>query len=216
MGSAAWLIQREVTYGGLITDVPRTLVSPLDPRTRDQLAIGGMTGGDRMLHNGYAPVYAQYLRHFLLQEPLTLAEFGILKGSGLAIWCDLFPRSRIVGLDIDPSHFDHNMPSLLRRGAFTNNQPSVHKYDQLVDGTDILADILGGVKLNIVIDGGLHSLEAISLTFRSVQPHLAERFVYFIEDYAGLLEQCGDLFKGYNARAYGLMTVISAGLPLSE
>jgi hypothetical protein len=32
-GSSDWLIKAEVTYGGLVTDVTRNRVSPLDPRT---------------------------------------------------------------------------------------------------------------------------------------------------------------------------------------
>jgi hypothetical protein len=56
-GTDAWLITTEIKYGGMVADVPRNKVSPKDPRTREQLKCGGMIGGDRMLHNGYAKKY---------------------------------------------------------------------------------------------------------------------------------------------------------------
>jgi hypothetical protein len=210
-GTPDWLIRSEVAYGGLITGVARRKVSPLDPRSPADLAFGGMTGGDRMLHHGYAKIYAHYLGPFLDAENLTLAEFGILTGTGLAIWCDLFPTARVLGLDIDPAYFNANRAALVRRGAFARNSPEVHEYDQLADGSDRL--VLAGKTLDIVIDDGLHSLEAIVRTWQSVRPYLSQRFVYFIEDYDGLLDQCRAEFSGFDCSSFGMMTVISAGVP---
>lgn len=210
-GSKGWLIQRELLYGGLVTDVPRLRVSPMDPRSTTELATGGMIGGDRMLRHGYAPVYEKYLRTFIGDPGLTLAEFGILKGSGLAIWCDLFPQARCIGFDIDLGHTENNMPFLRSRGAFGANTPELHQYDQFVDGTEFLAELLpDGV--DIVIDDGLHALETIVTTFKSVQPYLAKRFVYFVEDYPGLLNDSGNLFDAYDSQEYGQLTVISSGV----
>jgi hypothetical protein len=211
-GSAAWLVRSEVVYGGLVSDVPRQKVSPLDGRTLAQLQFGGMTGGDRMLHNGYGPVYARYLERFLDNRSICLAEFGILKGTGLAIWCDLFPDGRVLGFDIDPSYFEANRADLARRGAFKTNWPEVHEYDQLVESNEELSQILRGQRLDIVIDDGLHSVEAIVTTWRSVKPQLSSRFVYFIEDYGRLLDQCDREFEGFDRRAYGPMTVVSANV----
>ena len=64
-----------------------------------------MRGGDRMLFNGYAKDYSRYLKSFDCDRRLIVAEFGILRGNGLAIWCDLFPNARVLGFDIDTSHF---------------------------------------------------------------------------------------------------------------
>jgi hypothetical protein len=200
-----WFEARSFTGG-------RQKVSPLDGRTQAQLKFGGMTGGDRMLHNGYGPVYARYLERFLDNRSIRLAEFGILKGTGLAIWCDLFPDAQVFGLDIDPSHFEANRADLARRGAFKANLPEVHEYDQLVESNEKLSHILRGQSLDIVIDDGLHSVEAIVKTWRSVKPHLSSTFVYFIEDYSGLLDQCDSEFEGFDRRRYGPMTVVSANI----
>ncbi len=211
-GTADWLIRTEVVYGGFVTGLPRHKVSPLDRRSPTELAFGGMTGGDRMLHNGYAEIYAHYLRPFLDAEDLALAEFGILTGGGLAIWCDLFPTARVLGFDIDLAYFNANRARLIRRGAFARNSPEVQEYDQLADGSNKLASILAGKTLDIVIDDGLHSLDAIVRTWWSVRPHLSQCFVYFIEDHDGLLDQCRAEFSGFDCRSSGMMTVICAGV----
>ena len=52
VGSVPWLIGAEFRYGGIHRNVPRLRVSSLDPRSREELARGGMIGGDRMLHHG--------------------------------------------------------------------------------------------------------------------------------------------------------------------
>jgi hypothetical protein len=137
-----------------VTNVARRRVSPRDERTAEQLAFGGITGGDRMLHHGYGPTYARYLRPFLGGWNLTVAEFGILKGTGLAMWCDLFPDARVIGLDIDIGHFEEHRSTLERRGTFRQNKPELHEYDQLVSGQDRLRQILKGSTLDVVIDDG--------------------------------------------------------------
>lgn len=101
LGSADWLARTEIIYGGYVTGVERRKVSAQDGRAKEELEFGGMTGGDRMLHHGYGPIYARYLAPFLGQSGLTMAEFGILKGTGFAMWCDLFPSARVIGFDID-------------------------------------------------------------------------------------------------------------------
>ena len=95
---------KELEYGGYVINIPRNIVSNKDPRTKEQILWGGMTGGDRMskLHQGYAKIYAKHLRPFIQREkPVVLVEVGILRGTGVAIWSELFPNGRILGLDID-------------------------------------------------------------------------------------------------------------------
>lgn len=216
IGSPDWLIRSEITYGGLVNAVPRRKVSPMDGRSVLELAAGGMTGGDRMLHHGYADTYARYLAAFLGEKDLVLAEFGILRGTGLAIWCDLFPQARVLGFDIDLGHFEENFADLKRRGAFTRNQPELCEYDQLAESPASLSKLLNGQRLDVVIDDGLHSIDAIVTTWRAVAPYLSSRSVYFIEDYPDLLAACGDEFSGFDCRSFGLMTVVSRGLAVRE
>ena len=93
-----------------------------------------MTGGDRMFHHGYAAVYAKHLQPFVGRrfDPLTVVEAGILRGSGLAMWSELFPRADIIGLDIDLSHVRENLPNLKECGAFPGREPELHVFDQFL------------------------------------------------------------------------------------
>lgn len=209
-GSARWLIETEEKYGGIITNVPRNKVSPQDPRTKDELAFGGMVGGDRMRHHGYASLYAEYLLPFLDHaSPLTVAEFGILQGTGLAIWCDLFDESRIVGFDIDLGHVEGNRPRLLELGAFQKNVPEFHELDQLKDNEIYLGDVLKGAKIDVCIDDGLHSFDSILTTISSVIPHLADDFVYFVEDNADVHKEIAARFPDFALKSDGEMTILT-------
>jgi len=169
-----------------------------------------------MLHHGYGQTYARYLRPFIGSRNLTVAEFGILKGTGLAIWCDLFPDARVIGLDIDLSHFEENQPRLIQRSAFKCATPEVYEYDQLVDGSRQIGEILKAARLDVVVDDGLHSVDAIVKTWRSVRPHLADRFVYFIEDYDNLPQYVDSEFNGFEVTTVGMMTVVSSGVSVGD
>ena len=211
MGSKAWLIGTELKYGGLVKKVPRKKVSPLDERTPQQLATGGMQGGDRMLFHGYAKTYESVLRRYI-GKSVTLVEVGILKGTGLAIWSELFENSKIIGLDIDLSYTQKNIPQLKKNGAFNEGNPELHEFDQLQNNTNLMKKILSARKIDIFIDDGLHTDESIIRTFESVEPYLSEDFTYIIEAnhtaYATLEAQYGQ----YEFTNEKLITVVKRKL----
>ncbi len=184
MGSSEWLVKTEKKYGGYHKNVKRNKVSNKDHRSREKIAKGGMRGGDRMSskHHGYAKKYAEYLSKFPKDRETIVAEIGILRGVGLAIWCDLFPNGLVYGFDIDLDHTKDNMDSLIKLGAFAHNKPILHEYDQLEKQDSYLHKILCGKKIDICIDDGLHSNDAILTTLESVLPHLNKGAVYIIED----------------------------------
>jgi hypothetical protein len=207
-GSEAWLVGTELKYGGVTRGVPRSKVSPHDPRTLQQLQFAGMSGGDRMLVHGYAAKYAEYLRPFLdRSDRLTIAEFGILTGIGLAIWCDLFPHARVLGFDIDLSNCKGHMPRLRQLGAFQRNEPELYEYDQFVDNREYLGGILGDDRIVICIDDGFHSEQSILTTADSVRPYLAQDFVYFIEDNRTVHRSVRDHYSDWAVDADGELTI---------
>jgi hypothetical protein len=210
VGSELWLTATEKYFGGMVTGVKRRTVSEKDPRTRDQLDQGGMIGGDRMFHHGYARHYARHLSRFINRrnESMTIAEVGILKGTGLAVWSKLFPNARLIGLDIDLSHFKENEEFLRSKGAFTGSSLELHHFDQFLDNRELLRTILTGSKITLMIDDGLHSLETIMQSAQSVQPFLSDAFVYFVEDNAEVSERLRAEFPDSRVFSYGLLTVI--------
>ena len=209
VGTADWLIATEKHFGGLHTNVRRGRVSPHDKRTPTQIMSGGMTGGDRMYHHGYASAYSTHLRPFLSRrgERLTIVEIGILKGTGLALWSVLFPSADIIGLDIDLSHTERNLDFLKSRGAFAGRAPELHLFDQLEDGSSRIAEILGGRKIDICVDDGYHSRRAILKTAKAVFPHLAPRFVYFVEDNSRVANPLAKQFPS-TVESIGSLTVL--------
>ena len=190
--------------------MPRNKVSPNDPRTAEQLATGGMIGGDRMLHHGYAKHYSKGLMPFLTKDSKpVIAEFGILKGNGLAIWCELFKHSRVLGFDIDLQHISKNRAYLESRGAFESNQPELHEYDQFLDNVEYLGKVLDGDKIDICIDDGFHSNESILMTIQSVAPYLSEKFIYIVEDNADVHKEIRRIYPDYIVINDGEITLMS-------
>ncbi|WP_063303260.1 hypothetical protein [Pseudovibrio sp. W64] len=210
LGSLEWLMAAEKKYGGYATGVKRKKVSDHDPRSAEKIEQGGMTGGDRMFHHGYARAYAKHLSDFVHRhkDELNIVEIGILKGTGLAMWHDLFPNSNIFALDIDPQHYQDNLANLKSLGAFSNSEPEVSIFDQFVDGPEEILHIVGDRTLDIVIDDGFHSCETIRKTAEAVVPFLSTSFVYFVEDNPNAKDAISDLFQDCSIEVYGDLTVI--------
>jgi hypothetical protein len=211
-GSERWLQSAEIHFGGFVTNVRRNRVSPLDPRSKAEIQSGGMTGGDRMLCHNYAKAYSRHLKRFVgLERPLVLVECGILYGTGLAVWSGLFPTATIIGMDIDLSYTQSNLDTLRGRGAFRHGDPILLEFDQFRPDGRELDSVLNGRKIDIAIDDGFHSDEAIQNTLATLSGCLADRFAYFIEDnttvHASLQQSCG----GYSLYPYGELTVIEEG-----
>jgi hypothetical protein len=197
-GSWQWLGLTEKRYGGFKVGA----------------ASGKNRGGDRMspFFHGYGAAYEEFLKQLLArrEDRLTIMEVGILNGSGLAIWCDLFPNSRIIGLDIDLSNFKSNRPLLEAAGAFSVNEPEVHGFDQLdpEKAARIVSEVLGGEKLDMAIDDGLHTMESIKVTLHALLPHLARPFVYFIEDNFDTFDVLAGTYPQFRWAQRGEMVVV--------
>lgn len=166
-GSFEWLALKEKLYGGLqLTKIHR--------------------GGDRMspCHHNYARCYATFLRPFVevaASKRLTVAEIGILKGTRLPIWCDLFPNARVVCMDIDLFNFQENRKNFEKLGAFQTNAPESCRFDQFDSATaaGVRIDVFGESRINIAIEDGCHSIESIEITFEALRPFLAETICLF-------------------------------------
>ncbi len=209
IGNPGWFIFTELKYGGISINVKRVKVSPDDPRSSKQIKSGGMTGGDRMLHHNYAKKYSQYLLPYIKKQNIVLIEIGILKGVGLAIWCDLFPKERIIGFDIDLNHIKNNMDNLKNLGAFKNNVPELHEFDQFQDNTNYVASILMNNTIDICIDDGFHSDESIIITLKSIMPNLSKQFVYIIEDNRTVYKKISSFFPECNIDNKGELTILT-------
>jgi hypothetical protein len=210
-GSEKWLIATEYIYGGFVSNVKRNKTSPFDHRSLHEISTGGMTGGDRMLHHGYATYYARFILN-RKKHVQSIAEIGILKGSGLAMWSDLFPQSRVIGLDIDLNHTKNNIDNLIKLGAFKTKLPELYEFDQLVENRKYLNGFFQDGSLDICIDDGLHSNKAILCTLNSILPYLASEFIYFVEDNFEVHLEIKKTYPGFNVENFGALTVITPDL----
>ena len=185
-----WLVEREFHYSdGVVRGVPCA--------SRAE----GCTGADRMSseEHEYASCYAKLLedhrrmwthQHQTGRQHFLAAEVGILKGSGLALWSDLFSSSaRIHGFDKYLDTARNNLDFLGEKAAFAKNNTFLHEMDQLVDNREMLGRVAQSSKFVFVVDDGLHTEEALVATFESFYEHLADSFLYVMEDVAstGLL-----------------------------
>lgn len=163
MLTAEWLVEREERYGGYVE-------------------MEHANGGDRMSVHGYAEAYAETLSDFIERNgtDVVLVEIGVLRGTGLAIWGDLF--GTVVGLDIDLGHFWGFVDELSAAGAFWSCELRLATFDQRTATPDSVADALGGLRPSIVIDDGCHEDSATLRTLESFRRHLTEDFLYFVED----------------------------------
>lgn len=190
-----FLIDKEKHYGGLVQGV-KSKTGRIHQ------------GGDRMSssYHNYAPIYAKYLQPYLNNDNIVLAEVGILKGSGCAIWSELFKNGRIIGLDYDLSNIKNNMKFLKSKGAFSNNNLELHNFDSYKPK---IKKILNGDTIDIFIDDGPHDDKAILLTLEEIVSHLSKKFVCFIEDNAKVHTKIREKYPKFKVINDGQMTIIT-------
>lgn len=210
VGSELWLAATEKHFGGLVSNVKRSKFSEFEGGAKVEQE-GGHNGGDRMFHQNYGQHYARYLERFVRRrtEELTVVEAGILKGSGLALWSKLFPRASLIGLDIDLSNCRNNLEFLREKGAFQERSLELYEFDQFQDNEIYLGQLLGSRKIDVFVDDGCHLNETILKTAKSALPHLADEFVYFVEDNSHVADELRDIFSGCDVNSHRGLTVIS-------
>lgn len=183
--SAATLQMLEAKYAGR-TMAKRTVeASHEEDGMSYSWHVGSDRFNDRSGHN-YGETYSKYLS--LLAAKVSkpaIAEIGILLGSGIATWAELFPDSQIFGFDVDPSIFASNL-DLLKGAGYKGTNVHIETFDQTLDNTDRVAQLFRDkfdvAALNLVMDDGCHTEMCARLTFKSFRAKLGDSFVYMIED----------------------------------
>jgi len=133
----------------------------------------------------YASVYAQLFDHCRstvsavfecgigttsADIPSNMTKFGS-PGASLRAWRDYFPNAQIFGADIDES------------ALFQEDRISTFCVDQTSpDSVAAMWSDIGMADFDLMIDDGLHSLDAAINLFQGSWPHLRSGGVYVIED----------------------------------
>lgn len=188
--STEWLVQIE-------RSLSPDRVSVLNPLGKESPTFRQMYGSDRMAlnYNAYAPDYASVLSALDSGEILHVLEIGILSGSGLAMWSKIFPDAAITGIDIEVSRCEANIEEFVELGAFKRSRPTFLELDATRPSAEVLAQSLNDLpRLSLVVDDGLHTIEAISTMIQFLQPYLDQTFTYIVEDNPGSFRRVRNLF----------------------
>lgn len=110
-----------------------------------------------------------YQRHFAGLKPTTLLEIGVLKGASLRAWQDIFPDTKIVGIDIDQAIADANKDLTI----YIGDQIDKVFLDQVIAETGIP---------DIIIDDGGHCRSQQTGSFIHLWQYLKSGGLYIIED----------------------------------
>ena len=122
----------------------------------------------KLLH--YFEVYNRHFEKFYNKD-INIMEIGVNEGGSLQLWKKMFsPKSKIIGLDINP-----NCKSM------EDEQIDIYIGDQ--SNREFWSKIKSEIpKLDILIDDGGHTMEQQIVTFEEMFPHVKDGGVYLCED----------------------------------
>lgn len=203
-GEEGWLITKEKQYAPQVGILPSM--------TTKSNKYGYYThnlGGDKMsnLRNGYATAYSKILAPFLNKPPQVVVELGVFQGASMALWCDLFPDSAVIGLDMDFERYNQNLPKLKDGGGFKKNEPTLINFDAFIPDLSILTSELKGKKIDLFVDDGPHNIEAIEATAKAIKPLMASGSVYVVEDNSSSLDVVREVFDEWTVKRIGDLVV---------
>lgn len=116
-------------------------------------------------HHCYARIYEQYLSSWRDKEFIML-EIGVASGASIRLWREYFPKAKIYGIDIDKN--------CAGDGIFIGSQTDAA----------FLNDLLNKIgKPDIIIDDGSHYAPDVIFTFKELFPKMANKGLYFVEDF---------------------------------
>lgn len=114
----------------------------------------------------------EYCDHYETHLPdrvthINLLEIGVAKGDSMRMWAEYYPQGNLVGIDNNPDIL--NIPQEGFR--------LIHG-----DGTKWSNDLLGAMKLDVVVDDGSHNASDIFKSFTALWPTIVPGGWYIIED----------------------------------
>lgn len=167
-----WVAEIEAAKDAVFAEVD-FLDHPREPKPNDQnsplIRIGNAYKPTKIRHN-YLPRYAHVfdaIRH----DVKVFVEIGVQTDASIKTWKEYFPRARIIGIDIDPDG-----------SKYAEDRIEILIGDQR--DPKFLLDAIKhiGEPIDIVVDDGLHTADAIMASFKYLYPALSSYGIYAIED----------------------------------
>ena len=117
----------------------------------------------------------------------VIMEIGVLAGKSLKTWEEYFPKSKVIGLDIDPGAEKHKTD---RTTIFIGSQDSAEVRDQIISQFP---------QLDMVLDDASHINELTMASFKLYWPHIKNDGIYIIED---VINTYGDAHTNWPGMKY--------------
>jgi len=193
-GLRDWLVAREENFGGFIERI-----ACLDRKHNKVVGKTKCAGGDRMgrgyKHHAYGGCYAAVIDAFsgLWQEAfaqsrrenkkLMAGELGILSGSGVAMWSEIFANADLHGYDRFLNNTQNNMPFLRSKGAFQHSELQLHFWDQMSHRHEVgLQKPPATAGFIFFVDDAMHMPEPTRDTLNIFSRFMHKDGAYIIED----------------------------------
>ena len=119
-------------------------------------------------------------------EPLKIAELGILHGASILMWKEYFPNAEIYGFDYD-SNLINNFKQRFNNDRVTLSNIDVTNKDSIVTAFSKL-----NILFDIIIEDTTHKFEDQIKVIENTYQYLKPGGILIIED----------IFKSYNENAY--------------
>jgi len=196
-----WLVAREVNFGGFIhrlTCLDRTLsisAGRVQCQGGDRMGSGIVQSTPEAHYHAYAGCYAAVFDAFagLWQEALVQSqreskklmagELGILSGSGVAMWSEIFANAELHGYDRFLNNTLSNMPFLRSKGAFQHGELQLHYWDQMSHKHEVgLEKPPSSAGFIFFIDDAMHTPEPTRDTLNIFSSYMHKHGAYIIED----------------------------------
>ena len=137
--------------------------------------------GDKGTAHSYIENYYHYKFDKIRLNKLNILEIGVSTGLSLEMWCEYFPNSNIIGVELDN----------------INYKPSNNRIKLIIgDGTDskTYKDI---GDLDIIIDDGSHVFTDQIFSYAILYDKLKKGGIYIIEDVKNI-DEVGPFFNRLN------------------
>ena len=137
--------------------------------------------GDKGTAHSYIENYYNSRFENIRFKKLTILEIGVSTGLSLEMWCEYFPNSNIIGVEIDKIDY---LPSNSRI--------------RIIEGDATHSKTFNSIEnLDIIIDDGSHVFTDQIFTFAILYHKLNKEGIYIIEDVRNL-DKVRSLFKRLN------------------
>ena len=147
----------------------------------DDLASAGFKTDKGDVHS-YLPIYEDILAPYR-ETALNVLEIGLFNGHSMRMWEEYYIKAVVHGIDCD----------LQPHGGLADLKPMMEEgghciYIMNAEDSDMVKQIFGGVKFDVIIDDAGHHIEQQLNLFKIFKEYLTDGGIYIIEDIQDLDE----------------------------